>query len=77
MALGTVLAQKAVTPLSEGVLSLVAAVLVISMVIYMLKAAKHMRRDIGAKLEAAVRQLGQNVNARLVTEVLALSLPRA
>jgi high-affinity iron transporter len=33
VALGTVLAQKAVTPLSEGVLSLVAAVLVISMVI--------------------------------------------
>src|SRR5678815_2354861 len=45
VALGTVLAQKAVTPLSEGILSLVAAVLVISMVIYMLKAAKHMRRD--------------------------------
>lgn len=59
VALGTVLAQKAVTPLSEGVLSLVAAVLVISMVIYMLKAAKHMRRDIGAKLEAAVERDGR------------------
>lgn len=37
-------------------------------------------RDIQAALSAtraAARQLGQNVNARLVTEVLALSLPRA
>lgn len=51
--LGTLLAEVAVMPLWEGVLSLVAAVLVISMVIYMLKAAKHMRRDIGARLEAA------------------------
>jgi high-affinity iron transporter len=32
---------------------------VISMVIYMLKAAKHMRRDIGAKLEAAVERDGR------------------
>jgi len=53
IALGTLLAEVAVIPLWEGVLSLIAAVLVISMVIYMLKAAKHMRRDIGARLEAA------------------------
>jgi len=59
VAIGTVLAEKAVTPLSEGVLSLVAAVLVISMVVYMLKAAKHMRRDIGAKLEAAAERDGR------------------
>jgi high-affinity iron transporter len=59
VAIGTVLAEKAVTPLSEGVLSLVAAVLVISMVIYMLKAAKHMRQDIGARLEAAAERDGR------------------
>jgi high-affinity iron transporter len=53
VALGTLLAEVAVIPLWEGVLSLVAAVLVISMVIYMLKAAQHMRRDIGTRLEAA------------------------
>ena len=55
-ALGTILAEVAVVPLWEAVLSLVAAILVISMVIYMLKAAKHMRRDIGSRLEAAARR---------------------
>jgi high-affinity iron transporter len=59
VALGTLLAEVAVIPLWEGVLSLVAAVLVISMVIYMLKAAKHMRRDIGARLEAAAGRDGR------------------
>jgi len=59
VALGTLLAEVAVIPLWEGVLSLVAALLVISMVIYMLKAAKHMRRDIGARLEAAAGRDGR------------------
>ena len=56
--LGTWLAEVAVTPLWEGALALVAAVLVISMVIYMLKAAKHMRRDIGARLESVALRPG-------------------
>jgi len=34
-------------------------VLVITMVIYMLKAAKHLRRDIGARLEAAAVRTGR------------------
>jgi high-affinity iron transporter len=51
--LGTWLAEVAVTPMWESLLAAVAAVLVITMVIYMLKAAKHMRRDIGEKLEMA------------------------
>src|SRR3989442_2417146 len=51
--LGTWLAETAVNPRSEAVLSLIAAVLVISMVVYMLKAAKHMRRDIGVRVENA------------------------
>jgi len=59
VAIGTLLAEVAVVPLWESVLSLVAAVLVISMVIYMLKAAKHMRRDIGARLEAAAERDGR------------------
>src|SRR3954465_13608430 len=50
VALGTLLAEVAGIRIWEGVLSLVAAILVISMVIYMLRAAKHMRRDIPARL---------------------------
>ena len=56
VALGAFLAGFAVLPLYEGILAAVAAVLVLSMVLYMLKAAKHLRADIGRKLEAvAVR----------------------
>src|SRR5258706_15149671 len=55
--LGTWLAEHAVTPKWESMLAAIAAVLVISMVVYMLKAARHMRRDIGERLEqAAVRE---------------------
>src|SRR3979490_1458858 len=57
--LGTWLAEVAVLPKWEAFVALVAAVLVISMVIYMLKAAKHMRRDIGARLEAAAVRTGR------------------
>jgi high-affinity iron transporter len=57
--LGTWLAEVAVRPIWEAVLSLVAAVLVISMVLYMLSAAKHLRRDIGARLEAAAERPGR------------------
>src|SRR5256885_10698020 len=53
--LGTWLAEVAVVPMWESILALIAAVLVISMVIYMLRAAKHMRRDIGQSLETAAR----------------------
>jgi high-affinity iron transporter len=57
--LGVGLAEAAVTPKWESVLALVAAVLVISMVIYMLSAAKHLRRRIGEKLDAAAARPGQ------------------
>src|SRR5258706_3682124 len=56
--LGVWLAEIAVLPKWEALLSLVAAVLVISMVAYMLKAAKHLRRDIGTRLEAAATHSG-------------------
>jgi high-affinity iron transporter len=57
--LGTWLAEHAVQPKWEAVLALIAAVLVISMVIYMLRVARHLRRDIGAKLEAAAVRPGR------------------
>jgi high-affinity iron transporter len=56
--LGTWLAETAVNPRSEAILSLIAAILVISMVVYMLKAAKHLRRDIGQQLETAANRSG-------------------
>ena len=56
--LGVWLAETAVTPKAESILALVAAVLVISMVVYMLSAAKHLRREIGARLEAAAGRTG-------------------
>jgi high-affinity iron transporter len=45
-------------PLWEGVLALAAALMVLTMVIYMLKAARHMRSDIASKVEAAVAKPG-------------------
>src|SRR3954469_4761990 len=57
--LGVWLAEVAVLPLWQGVLAVVAALLVLSMVVYMLKAAKRMREDIGARLEAAASAPGR------------------
>lgn len=56
--LGVGLAEVAVSPKWESLLALVAAVLVISMVIYMLSAAKHLRRHIGERLAAAAARSG-------------------
>lgn len=56
--LGVWLAEVAVLPKWEALLALVAAALVISMVLYMLSAAKRMRHEIGARLEAAARRPG-------------------
>jgi high-affinity iron transporter len=56
--LGVWLAEVAVQPFWEGMLALVAAVLVVSMVIYMLKAATRMRADIGARIESAASRPG-------------------
>src|ERR1044071_7478315 len=50
--LGTWLAEAAVPPMWESPLAL-AALLVITMVVCMLNAAKHMRRGIGERLEMA------------------------
>lgn len=58
LVLGIALAEWAVVPLHEGILALVAAGLVLSMVLFMLKAAKRMRAEIGARLEAAAQRPG-------------------
>ena len=59
LAIGAFLAEIVVTPLWEGVLALIAAVLVWSMVIYMLRAARHLRAEIGERLESAVQRPGR------------------
>jgi high-affinity iron transporter len=56
--LGVMVAEVAVQPLWEGIVALIAAVLVVSMVVYMLRAAKHLRTHIGARLEAAAQKAG-------------------
>lgn len=56
--LGVFLAEYAVLPIWEALLATVAAVLVISMVVYMLKHAKEMRSEIGARLAAAAQAAG-------------------
>ena len=45
-------------PLWEGFLAAAAAVMVLTMVVYMLKAARHMRGDIAARVEAAMTRPG-------------------
>lgn len=58
--LSLLLAQHAAewvsTPFNEGVLALVAAVLVTSMIVYMLRAARHLRAEIGRKIELALQR---------------------
>jgi high-affinity iron transporter len=56
--IGVHLAEHVVTPFWEGVLAVVAAALVLSMVVYMLKASKRLREEIGARVESAARRPG-------------------
>jgi len=56
--LGVFLAEVAVRPLWEAMLALVAAALVISMVVYMLKHAKKLRGEIGGRIETAAQAPG-------------------
>ncbi|MGH8617299.1 MAG: FTR1 family protein [Burkholderiales bacterium] len=58
LAIALWLAEYAIQPLWEGVLALVAAALVLSMVVYMQRAGKHLRSDISSKLESAARKTG-------------------
>jgi|SRR5882672_729906 len=56
--LGVFLAEFAVQPVWEGLLAVAAAAMVISMVIYMLRAARHLRANIGNRVEAAMNEPG-------------------
>lgn len=56
--LGVFLAQYAMQPLWESLLAATAAVFVISMVIYMLRHARHMRADITTRLQGATSTPG-------------------
>lgn len=58
LVLGVFLAEMAVQPIWEAMLALVAAAFVISMVVYMLKHAKQLRGEMGARLEAAAQSAG-------------------
>ena len=58
LVLGVFLAEAAVQPIWEAVLALVAAAFVISMVVYMLKHAKLLRGEMGARLELAAQSAG-------------------
>src|SRR5512132_2030251 len=57
--LGVFLAEYAVKPVWEGTLAVAAAAMVISMVIYMVRAARHMRASIGKGVEAAIQAPGR------------------
>jgi|SRR5882672_405316 len=56
--LGVFLAEVAVQPIWEATLAAVAALMVISMVAYMLKHAKKMRGEIGGRIESAATGAG-------------------
>ncbi|MCC6608430.1 MAG: FTR1 family protein [Burkholderiales bacterium] len=58
VALGVFLAGYAMQPLWESVLAATAAVLVLSMVIYMLRHARHMRTDISNRLQGVTHAPG-------------------
>ena len=56
--LGTALAKFAVQPIWEGLLATIAAALIISMVLYMMRTARHLRSEISRKIEAAAQHSG-------------------
>jgi high-affinity iron transporter len=70
LAIGGWLLEYAVQPIWEGVLALVAGVLVVSMAIYMQRAGRHMKAEIGAKLEAAATGTGAWIAIFLFTVLM-------
>lgn len=58
LVLGLFLAEAVVTSFWEGVLACVAAALVVTMVVYMMTAAKRLRADIGERIESAASKPG-------------------
>jgi high-affinity iron transporter len=70
LVLGVFLAELAVQPIWEAALALVAAAFVVSMVVYMLKHAKRLRGEMGARLEAAAQSAGAGAWAGVFLLVL-------
>lgn len=68
--LGVALAEVAVQPLWEGILAAVAAAMVLGMVIYMLRAAKHLRSTINSKIEMAAQKTGTGASLGVFAFVL-------
>jgi high-affinity iron transporter len=68
--LGGWLAEYAVQPVWEGALALVAAGLIITMVVYMQRAARHLKAAIGESLEAAAHRPGTGAWAGVFLFVL-------
>jgi high-affinity iron transporter len=70
LALGGWLLEYAVQPVWEGALALIAGALVVSMAIYMQRAGRRMKAQIGAKLEAAAAGTGAWVAIFLFTVLM-------
>lgn len=70
LVLGTALAEFAVQPLWEGVLALAAAAMVTSMVVYMLRHARHLRSDIGRRIDSTLARPGAAAQAGIFAFVL-------
>ncbi|HTP96444.1 MAG TPA: FTR1 family protein [Burkholderiales bacterium] len=70
LVLGVFLAEFAVLPIYEAILAAVAAVLVISMVVYMLKHAKKLRGEIGARIDSAAAAPGTGASVGVFLLVL-------
>src|SRR5256885_3918167 len=74
--LGVFLAEFAVLPIWEAVLAAVAAVPVISMVVYMLKHARKLRGEIGGRIETARQSPGTGARGGGVLLVVLLDTPQ-
>jgi high-affinity iron transporter len=70
LVLGGWLAEHAVQPVWEGTLALVAAVLIVSMVVYMQRAARQLKAAIGSRLESAAQKSGAGAWAGVFLFVL-------
>jgi high-affinity iron transporter len=57
--LGAFLAEYAVQPVWEGALAAAAGAFVVTMVVYMMRTAKHLRAEIGNRVEAAAGEPGR------------------
>ncbi len=71
---GVLLAQAANQALWEGILALVAAALVGSLIVHMWRAGRHMKRNIEGRLEAASTQGGNTAGMGAFVSIFAFTL---